>query len=257
MIRILVATADAARFSAPGGLAEHLRNAFAERLQLEVVGSALYALTSLERQRADLIVCGETLEDMTGRELFDLVCDDASLRQGPFILLSDGGGDLVLPDQQLVLAAQAAPAEVLTAAFTLLLASGKLGETEPLERGYERSAVKISGTLEALSLFDLVVSLGQGQRSGRLVVVNGDHEGILYLTGGRLNHATFAEAAGEDAVQEIFARVHDQPQTRFLFVSGVPPKTPKTVHTSLDKLLLQIAVNLDEQAEVDAPRVPA
>ncbi len=247
MIRVLVVTADPAQSRA---LSEGFRAAFAERLHLEVVG-ALYALTSLERHQVDLIVSSETPEDMTARDLCDLISDDAALRQLPFILLSEAGGDLVLPDHQLVLAAQASPAEVLAAAFTLLLSAGKLSETpprDPFESRYEPRAVKISGTLEALTLFDLAVSLGQGKRSGRLVVLSGDLEGTLYLEAGRLIHAALAEATGEDAVQEIFARVHHEPKTRFLFADGLPHKMPKTIRTSLDKLLLQVAVNLDEES---------
>ena len=244
MIRILIVTADPAWSQA---LTEGFEAALAEAVELEIVGGALYALTSLERRQADLVVSSEALDDMNGRDLYDLVGDDAALRQVPFILLSGTGSDLVLPDHQLILWAQASAAEVLAAAFTILLTSGKLGVTPPLERGYTPSEVKISGTLEALTLFDLVVSLGQGKRSGRLVVLIGDLEGTLFLKGGRLNHATFAEATGEDAVQEIFARVHHEPETSFLFVGGVPAKTPKTIRTSLDKLLLQVAVGLDEQ----------
>lgn len=278
MIRILVAATGPALLGGQDGLVERFRAAFAERLDLEVVGGALYALTSLERRRADLIIISETLEDMSGRDLFDLVCDDAALRQLPFILLS-GADDLVLPDHHLVLAAQASPTEILAEAFCLLLASGKLGETRKTETQaaeaqevkaqeetrakiqprelYQGDVVKISGTLEALTLFDLVVSLGQGRRSGRLVVFVGATEGTLYLREGRLSHATFARATGEDALQQVFARVHHVPETKFLFVVGVTAKTPTTIRTSLDKLLLQVAVTLDETGELDNRNVPA
>ena len=267
-MKILVATTDEAALGAPLG---RLRMVFAARLELEVVSGALYALSWLERRSADLIVSSETLEDMSGHELFDLVCDDDALRQVPFILLSDTGGDLVLPDHHLILGAHAGPTEILAEALSLLLMTGKLAEPapDPLRRSYERDyssgAVKLSGTLEALTLFDLAVSLGQGKRTGRLVVQIGDAEGTLYLSGGRLHHATFLERAGEDALQLIFAAVHHAPQTPFLFVGGesghapttapttLPTTIPTTIRTSLDKLLLQIAVNLDEQAE----QVPA
>ena len=275
MIRILVATADPA---ASGALLGCLRAAFGKRVQLEVVSGALYALTSLERQCADLIICNETLEDMSGRELFELVCDDAGLRQLPFILLSGAADDLVLPDHQLVLAAQTDLAEVLAAALSLLFAAGKLAEVRKDEvhksevqknevyldaaadalkarykREYERGAVKVGGTLEALSLFDLVVSLGQGKCSGRLIVLSGGAEGTLYLKGGRLCHATLAQTIGEDALQRIFAQVHYAPQTPFLFIGELPAKTPKTIRTSLDKLLLQVAVMLDERLGEQVP----
>ena len=256
-MRILVAAAGGA---ASAGLLGRLRTVFSEaQLELEVVSGALYALSWLERRSADLIISFETLEDMSGRDLFDLVCDDAALRQVPFILVSDAGSDLVLPDHQLVLGAHTGPTEVVAEALSLLFATGKLAEvpSDPLRRGYRREfesgAVKVSGTLEALTLFDLVVSLGQGKRTGRLVVLVGETEGVIFLKEGRLCHATLQERRGEDALQFIFAAVHHAPQTPFLFAHGLPAKTPKTIRTSLDKLLLQVAVNLDEGAE----QVPA
>ena len=260
-MKILVATTDEAAFGAPLG---RLRLVFAERLELEVVSGALYALSWLERQRADLILSSEALADMSGHDFFELVCDDATLRRVPFILLSDSGGDLVLPDHHLILGAGADPTEVFAEALALLLVTGKLVERTPetaevtaspavllaelLRRG-DDGDVQISGTLEALTLFDLVVSLGQGKRTGRLVVQVGGTEGTLYLREGRLAHATFAQRNGGDALQRMFTAVHHAPHTPFAFVGGLPAVMPTTIHTSLDKLLLQVAVTLDEQLD--------
>ena len=54
--------------------------------------SGLYALTMLERERPNLVVCGEDLGDMDGQELLGIVREDTSMNDVAFILLS---GDAV------------------------------------------------------------------------------------------------------------------------------------------------------------------
>ena len=248
MIRVLIAAADPLEAAALHGQFEA---GFAGRAELEVVGGALYALTSLERQGADLVVSAETLEDMDGRDLFELVCDDEALRQVPFVLLSGSFADIVPLPQHALLGAHATPAAVLAAAFTLLVAAGKLAEPR---RGAGDKHVTLSGTFEALPLFDLVTSLNRGRKSGRLMVEVGDDEAVLHFDEGNLNHAHLDRANGEEAVIATFSAVERRPTSTFRFVaaSGESGGGLVTIQTSVDKLLLLAAVALDEQKRVAA-----
>ncbi len=251
MIRILLAVADAVYTAA---LQERFAAAFGLQHRLEVVGGALYALTSLERARADLIVSGETLEDMSGRDLFDIICDDATLRQIPFILLSDNPSDTPLgaprPENTAVtLSSGSHPGDVLATAFTLLLRSGRLGEQA-------QDDVKLSGTLEALTLFDIVTSLKHGGRSGQLVVRFSDAEAAVQLRKGRLIHANFGRTVGEEAVTAVFARAEREPEAGFRFESSAKVLAAQqlvTIDTPVDKLLVQVAVALDERRATAQP----
>lgn len=249
MIRVLIAAADPLQAAALHG---QFGAGFAGRAELELVGGALYALTSLEREGADLVVSAETLEDMGGRDLYDLVCDDEALRQVPFVLLTGSLTDLAPLPQHALLGAHATPAEVLAAAFTLLVAAGRLAEPP---RGKVGGAhVKLSGTFEALSLFDLVTSLNRGRKSGRLVVAVGQAEAVLHFDEGSLIHAHLDRANGEEAVMAIFSAVERAPASAFGFSAapGEPGGGLATIQTSVDKLLLQAAVALDEQKRVAA-----
>ena len=245
MIRVLLAVADAQQSRRLGARFEA---SFGERLQLEEVGGALYALTSLERVRADLIVSSETLDDMTGRDLFEIICDDDALRQTPFILLSDTQS--APPPEHTIfvmLDAQADPSDVLASAFTLLLRSGKLAEQGA------RADVKMSGTFEALTLFDIVGSLKHSKRSGQLIVTVDGAEAVMQLREGRLIHASCEHAVGEEAVTTIFARADHDPEAEFRFESSAEVLAAQelvTIDTPVDKLLLQVAVALDEQRRV-------
>ena len=234
----------------PGRLGQRFAEALGAQHQLEVVGGALYALTSLERVHADLIVSSETLEDMDGRDLFDIICDDAALRRIPFILLSDNPSDtpLLAPgltntdNTAVTLSARTDPGNVLATAFTLLMLSGRLGERS-------QAGVKLSGTLEALTLFDIVTSLKHGGRSGQLVVRFSDAEAAVQIRKGRLIHANFGRAVGEDAVTAVFARADREPGAEFRFESSAKVLAAQqlvTIDTPVDKLLVQIAVSLDE-----------
>ncbi len=251
-----MAVADAVYAAA---LRERFAAAFGLQHGLEIVGGALYALTSLERARADLIVSGETLDDMSGRDLFDIIGDDAALRRIPFILLSDDPADAELGAQNptqlaaqataLTLSAGSHPGDVLAAAFALLLRSGKLAETQG-------GNVKLSGTLEALTLFDIITSLKHGGRSGQLAVQFGDAQGTVQLRRGRLIHAAFGRAVGEDAVKAIFARAEQEPKTAFRFESSAKVLAAQqlvTIDTPVDKLLVQVAVALDENRATAQP----
>lgn len=243
VIRILLAVADP---DLTGRLGQRFAAAFGVQHQLEVVGGARYALTSLERVRADLIVSGETLEDMDGRGLFDIICDDATLRRIPFILLSDSPANALLsasPETAVTLSARADPGEVLATAFALLLRSGRLGERA------QGGTVKLSGTLEALTLFDIITSLKHGGRSGQLVVQFSDAEAAMQLRKGLLIHANFGRAVGEDAVTAIFTRAEREPEAYFRFESSAKVLAAQqlvTIDTPVDKLLVQVAVALDE-----------
>ena len=245
---MLIAAADPPQAAA---LHRQFEAGFAGRAALEIVGGALYALTSLERQGADLVVSAETLEDMDGRDLFELVCDDEALRQVPFVLLSGSFADIVPLPQHALLGAHASPAEVLAAAFTLLVAAGKLAEQR---RGAGGEHSTLSGTFEALPLFDLVTSLNRGRKSGRLVIQALDAEAVLHFDEGNLVHAHFDRANGEEAVMAIFAAVEFTPASSFDFLAA--PDGPGgglvTIQTPVDRLLIQAAVALDEQKRVAA-----
>ncbi len=248
MIRVLIAAADPLEAAALHG---QFGAGFAGRAELEVVGGALYALTSLERQGADLVVSTETLEDMDGRDLFELVCDDEALRQVPFVLLTGSFADIVPLPQHALLGAHATPAEVLAAAFTLLVAAGRLAEP----RGGARDVhATLSGTFEVLPLFDLVTSLNRGRKSGRLVVRTGDAEAVLHFDEGNLVHAHLDRANGEEAVIAIFSAVELTPASTFDFLAAPDGSGGGlvTIQTPVDRLLIQAAVALDEQKRVAA-----
>ena len=201
----------------------------------------------------DLIICARETSDIAGLEVLKAVRKE---RDTPFILLdrsvlsrfSPGAFDAVLDTQ-------AHPADVLEAAFSLLVSSGRLEDARRQppapSRGRSSRDAKVSGTLEVVSLFDLVLLLTQKGSIGKLYLLLGQVEAMFAFQGGALVHAEYSELTGEAAVMKIFWKAELRPDAEFFFEPS-PHKLPPggvTVHSSVQEILLKVAVGLDRQRE--------
>lgn len=154
------------------------------------------------------------------------------------------------------------PADVLEAAFSLMVAGGRLEDApRPFHGAFpggQRGGrdVKVSGTLEVMTLFDLVMSLTQKRNSGRLYLLLGRVEALLAFEQGRFVHAEYQELTGEAAVMKIFWEAELRPSAEFFFEpSGVRlPPGGATLHTSVQEVLLKVAVGLDHRRELAADK---
>ena len=111
--------------------------------------------------------------------------------------------------------------------------------------------MKVSGTLEVFTLFDLVVSLTQKENSGKLYVLLGDTESAMFFEKGRFVHAEFEGIVGEGAVVRIFAEADKYTDAEFFFEpSETPlPRGSTTIRSTVQELLLKVAVELDHERE--------
>ena len=104
----------------PDMLASSIPDAFAKAgFKVQLAESGIFALTLLERDRPDLIVCADFVGDMRGREMFDIVRSDSSLAEIAFILLDGTEG---IPDSKkdLELSWMASAGDVVRSAKDLL-----------------------------------------------------------------------------------------------------------------------------------------
>lgn len=241
--------------------AAEIESRFAKRLgdelTFEHVLSGVQALKCLTRSRADLIVSANATVDITGVELLTRVRQlEPELA---FILLDRSALSRVSTTRfDAVLDTAAHPADVLEAAFSLLVSNGQYQDnTRPFHGAFrkgKRPGVKISGTLEVMTLFDLVLSLTQKRNSGRLYLLIGSVEATLVFEQGRFVHAAYQELTGEAAVLKIFLEAELRPSTEFFFEPAevhLPPGGA-TLHTSVQEILLKVAVELDHQRELSS-----
>lgn len=217
--------------------------------------SGSQALKRLARERPDLLIAAHELSDMSGLELLGKVRRKEA--QLAVILLDRSALTRFSPTRfDAVLDTSAHPSDVLEAAFSLLISSGQLSEPRrPLYgafRSGNRPGVKISGSLEVMNLFDLVLSLTQKRNSGRLYLLLGPVEALIAFEGGRFVHAAYQELVGEAAALKIFLEAERHPSTEFFFEPGelhLPPGGA-TLHTSAQEILLKVAVELDHQRQL-------
>ncbi len=226
-----------------------------DELTFEHVESGVQALKRLARTRADVLICTNVTADITGLELLSRVRQlEPKLA---FILLDRSALSRITATRfDAVLDTAAHPADVLEAAFSLLVSNGQYQDnTRPFHGAFrktKRPGVKISGTLEVMTLFDLVLSLTQKRNSGRLYLLVGSVEASLVFEQGRFVHAAYQELTGEAAVLKIFLEAELHPTTEFFFEPTevrLPPGGA-TLHTSVQEILLKVAVELDHLREL-------
>ena len=223
--------------------------------EVSVAASGSFALTQIEWDRPHLIVTQARVDDMDGCELFGLVRSDPKTGDIPFLLLAglerhiaaeaaEHGVDrlctghvsvrLFLDGVRALLAgepAASAPAPAVPAA-----------PAEP-------PAQVMRGTLDVMDLPALAQAIAMGGKTGRLAVKLAAGPGVLEFEAGQLVHAEFGEESGEQAFTDLVCASQAEGAGDFCF-SPVPReqtgKLPRTVHRSVDRLLLRIAAGIDE-----------
>jgi CheY-like chemotaxis protein len=132
-----------------------------------------------------------------------------------------------------------------------VLSSSKTGQG-----GMKSRQVGASGTLEIFTLFDLAVSLTSNLKVGKLYVRIVEDEGMIFFYKGALTHAEYKTLTGESALLKIFAEADEfKSDTEFIFepLEGEAlPKAFQTITNTIDKLLFNVAVELDHQREAKA-----
>lgn len=219
----------------------------------ETKNDALFALTALERERPDVIISDRDAGGMSGLEMHEIVRSEAHLNSTVFVLLDatvklSGTLDVVLE-------LHATPDEIAAACRTMLVNLGVL-EPDRFERGTLRPSSndpQLTGTFEVLSLFDLIVSLTHGQKSGDLCIQLAGAQANVTIRAGRVTHATYQGKVGEDALLMAFTAVEADQGAEFV-LRGLNAAAGErtTIDTPIDQLLLKVAVNMDHNRRAAA-----
>ena len=237
-LEVLVVTTDRAQSEALEG---RFRARF-EGLGWTVVDSAARALSLLEQKPVDLLVSAADLADMSGYALFRAVRHTPAHCELAFVLLDETALETFQPSPYEVILERSAHPEVV-----LKRATGLLELPDAWSARRRRPRIKLRGSLEVVSLFDLVFTLAQKRTSGRLYLLLEGNEASLFLREGCPVHAAYGALTGEAAVTAIFAAAERRPDAEFYYEAGEVTPSSVTLHAPVQELLLKAAVALDRQ----------
>jgi len=262
--RILIVDADPAKLNVLKAALVHAA------YQVISATSASFALTTLERDRPDLIVSGNRTEDMDGVEFCSIIRSDPAIHDIPFLLLSgpkrptpwavaQAGVDMLLAGDFVVSAVLDRIAKLLRNVAI------EKPEAEPPVSAPPRAATPrpepmgrtFEGSFGVLDLTEVTQAIALGGKTGRLALRLKAGEGALLFDGGRVVHAEFDGRTGEAAFAAMVATAQHDPEGSFRFkpMAELPgAASPRTIQKSVDQLLLSVASEIDEgQAAAGVP----
>jgi CheY-like chemotaxis protein len=106
------------------------------------------------------------------------------------------------------------------------------------------------GSLEVMELADLTQAIAAGGKTGRLILALAQGGGVLLFDKGRVVHAEYRNAVGEEAFGALLAACHGDGAGRFCFLpspAGQSSGMPRTIDKTVDRLLLSSATAIDEK----------
>jgi CheY-like chemotaxis protein len=239
-------------------------------VQLNIAEDGLFALTVLERQPADVVICMADLGDMSGQELYEMIREDHTLAKTSFVLLSGAnaqllgrGHDIQIPQDISAIDAVSFVQGLLKKRTRAALDSEKLQQTQgkmlPLGRTNPESlrASQFGGTLEHFSLFDLLMLLTQTHKSGQLFLQINQMHAMVLVDRGDVIMAEYGNHIGETALIQIFLDSDRFAESTFSFQAyegGMPAELvgARNINNPADQLLLNIAIALDQRKSSDA-----
>jgi CheY-like chemotaxis protein len=217
--------------------------------EVSVATSGSYALTMLERGRPDLIVTRADVGDMTGAEFASVVRADPATRTIPLVLLDEEGADTDASEADLVLDGESRGEALLTGIASAL--AGHRRSTAPPTLPRLSAAKGLRGSLTVMDLPEVTQAIALGTKTGRLALVLPTGRAAIVFDTGRIVHVEYGELTGEAAFAALVRAARTGGDFNFTAVErdallGVP----RTIHGSVERLLIMTASDIDEGGAV-------
>jgi DNA-binding response OmpR family regulator len=228
--------------------AKRLADAFKNE-GFEVVHStqSAYALTSLEWNTPDAILCSTALREMGAFEIPRILRGDTKTAQIPIVAMGEGGEHALMQafragcddyvDRRM-------GADAVAAHVRSFIRSQQEGFQPTQMLGTEETALE--GSLSHLDLPGIIQMLGHSRQTGALHINAGNMDGIIFFDGGDVSHAEAGDAIGDDAVLQIIKCCEGLEKGVYKFVPGFNAAT-RTVLRSVTELMLEALREIDEE----------
>ena len=218
-----------------------------EGLEVTTASSSLQALTQLERNTPDVIICDGRPGDLSAVEFHEIVRSETGTAQTPLLLVSDTPPSWLDRRLDVYVSRNSTSRQLVSIMMeTTLRLTQDPFQLQPLQGAPD--AAQMRGTLEIMNLFDLLVSFNQMRKTGRIIVNVGDTEALIYLETGEVRHVEYGGNNGIAALKQAFAETDLAPTSSFGFAmtsEELVTSLPLTIPCTTSQLLLEIAVHLD------------
>jgi CheY-like chemotaxis protein len=215
---------------------------------------ASYALTMIEWNPPDIILCATELREMGAFEIVPMLRNDPKTAKTPLMALGSGTEKGPLEAYRAgcddFIDRRRNPADIASHVRAFVLSSRHGFQPTQMLSTAETS---LSGNLAHLDLPGIIQMLDQGRQTGALHVNAGETDAVMFFEGGEIHHAECGKLIGEPAVIQIIKDCQQTDMGSYKLVAGTIA-SQRTVHRRATDLLLDAMHEFDESQRQTAER---
>jgi CheY-like chemotaxis protein len=215
---------------------------------------ASYALTMIEWNPPDIILCATELREMGAFEVVPVLRGDPKTMNLPLMALGNSADRGPLEAYRAgcddYIDRRRNPADIASHIRSFLRSSQHgFQPTEMLST----TDTSLSGNLEHLDLPGIMQMLDQTRKTGALHVNAGETDAVLFFESGEIHHAECGTLTGEDAVLQIIKNCQKSGSCAYKLIAGTT-SNQRTVHRRSMDLLLDALREFDEENQHPAEK---
>jgi CheY-like chemotaxis protein len=219
-----------------------------EGFQVVTSTQAAFALTTLEYDAPNAILCATNMREMGALEIARIIHADSKNSNLPIIALGDGSQRALMEAFQAgcddYIDRNGQPGVIATHVKQIIIS--KAEGFQPTQM-LTQSDTSLSGNLTHHDLTGVMQMLGHARQTGALHINAGDTDGVLFYDAGEITHAECGNLFGDEAVIHILKSCVNGVEGVYKFVYG-PSSTQRTVLRSATDLMLDAMREFDESS---------
>jgi CheY-like chemotaxis protein len=219
--------------------------------------AASYALTTIEYNPPNVILCATELREMGAFEIAPVLRSDPKTAKIPLLAIGNSADKGPLEAYRAgcddFIDRRRNPADIASHVRALLRSS--VHGFQPTEM-LTMAETSLSGNLAHLDLPGIIQMLDQARQSGVLHVNARDTDAVVFFADGQIHHAEYGKLTGDAAVIRLIQACQQLGTGVYKFVAGAV-SSPRTVHRAATDLLLDALREFDESGRELAEREPS
>jgi CheY-like chemotaxis protein len=219
-----------------------------EGFQVVTSTQAAFALTTLEYDAPQAILCATNMREMGALEIARIIHADSKNSNLPIIALGDGSQRALMEAFQAgcddYIDRNGQPGVIATHVKQIIIS--KAEGFQPTQM-LTQSDTSLSGNLTHHDLTGVMQMLGHAHQTGALHINAGDTDGVLFYDAGEITHAECGNFFGDEAVIHILKSCVNGIEGVYKFVYG-PSSTQRTVLRTATDLMLDAMREFDESS---------